>query len=195
MEVTSPGDNRTGSALSPKNVNLMLEAVRDLSPPIPISTLQMDIERQIYIIDADSVGSIPPSQKPGRKPWGRRATKGEALELSLLLDKLGERMAFERMGTRLYGALITKYLALANSGEDPLAGVTLGAPASGDDPRVENSRERNEAPVETLQRLRAEELAHFRMLADCVKDLGADPAAQTPCADVIASASIGLMQV
>lgn len=187
MEATSPGANRTGAAVTPKNVELMLEAVRDLSPPIPISTLQMDIERQSYILDAHSVGSIPPKRKSGKKPLGKRVSTGEALQLSLLLDKLGERIAFERTGTRLYGALITKYLALANAGDDPLAELSMSSEASGDD--------ENEAPVETLQRIRAEELAHFRMLVDCVKELGGDPTAQTPCADVTAAASMGLMQV
>ena len=33
------------------------------------------------------------------------------------------------------------------------------------------------------------------MLCDCVSSLGGDPTAQTPCADVTAAASIGLMQV
>lgn len=203
MEPTSPGDNRTGIAVSPKNVDRMLEAVRDLSPQIPISTLQMDVERQIYITEADSVGSIPPTQRPKKASIKRKgtskegsskrkttSTSGNAVELSLLLDKLGERMAFERTGTRLYSALITKYLALEHSGEYPA--IVL----SEEVPRVETDEpEQSDAPVETLHRIRSEELAHFRMLAECVKHLGGDPTAQTPCADVAAAASSGLMQV
>jgi len=61
MEATAPGPNRTGAALVQNEVNLMLEAVRDLSPPIPISTLQIDVERQSYIVEADSVA---PSRRP-----------------------------------------------------------------------------------------------------------------------------------
>jgi len=38
--------------------------------------------------------------------------------LALLLDKLGELIAFERTGTRAYTALISKYLAVINAGED-----------------------------------------------------------------------------
>ena len=53
----------------------------------------------------------------------------------------------------------------------------------------------SETALETLHRLRSEELAHFRMLCDAARELGADPTAQTPCADVIATASMGLLQV
>jgi rubrerythrin len=53
----------------------------------------------------------------------------------------------------------------------------------------------NETALLTLQRIRAEELGHFRLLCDLVVQLGGDPTAQTPCADVTAAASMGLMQV
>ncbi len=96
--------------------------------------------------------------------------------MSLLFDKLGERIAFERTGTRLYDALITKYLALSNSQES-------GAAPAG------------EAMLETLRKIRADELGHFQMLSECVTALGGDLTAQTPCADVTATASMGLMQV
>jgi hypothetical protein len=113
--------------------------------------------------------------------------------MALFLDKLGERIAFERTGTRLYGALITKYLAISNNDGDPLlaVGATTGdaALAEADD------NGGSEAPVDTLHRIRSDELQHFRMLCDCVTKLGGDPTAQTPCADVAAAASIGLMQV
>jgi hypothetical protein len=171
MEPTAPGLNRTGAAQAPNQVKLMLEAVDELSPPSPISTLRIDTERQAYITEADSVGSIPPPQKSksSRKARGKPATP-EAM--SLLFDKLGERIAFERTGTRLYDALITKYLALSNAqnGSDTTA-------------------------LDTLRRIRADELSHFQMLCECVRNLGGDPTAQTPCADVTATASMGLMQV
>jgi rubrerythrin len=62
-------------------------------------------------------------------------------------------------------------------------------PADGAGDSVEGSA------LETLQRIRAEELGHFRLLCDVVLKLGGDPTAQTPCADVTAAASMGLMQV
>jgi len=98
--------------------------------------------------------------------------------MSILLDKLGERIAFERTGTRLYGAVITKYLALVNGGGAPLPPNEAGEPA-----------------IDTLTRIRAQELQHFQMLNQCVQQLGGDPTAQTPCADVTGTASSGLLQV
>jgi hypothetical protein len=177
MQPTMPGPNRTGAAVSPKEIDLMLDAVQDLSPPIPISTLQMDMERQTYIAAADSVGSIAPPRVPEKGTATKSASKQQAAELAILFDKLGERIAFERTGTRLYGALITKYLSLSNADGDVL-------PASD-----------GEAALETLQRIRAEELGHFHLLCDAMTSIGGDPTSQTPCADVTAAASIGLVQV
>ena len=68
MEGTAPGPNRTGGAINPKGVASMLEAVDELSPRKPVSTLLMDIERQWYITEAEAVGSIPPPiSSPGSK--------------------------------------------------------------------------------------------------------------------------------
>lgn len=193
MQTTAPGQNRTGAAVAPKQVDLMLDAVRALSPPIPISTLQMDVERQGYITESDSVGSIPPAKSTTKTASKAKATKGKGVMPSLFLDKLGERIAFERTGTRLYDALITKYLALSGAEDDvlPPAAMILnaGSAPSGREPLMD------ETPVDTLRRIRAEELAHFRMLCDLVVKMGGDPTAQTPCADVTAAASMGLMQV
>ena len=52
-----------------------------------------------------------------------------------------------------------------------------------------------ESPAQTLQRIRSEELAHFQLLCTAMTQLGGDPTAQTPCADVTATASMGIMQV
>ena len=178
MEATSTGPNRTGAAVNPKGIASMLEAVKELSPPSPISTLQMDIERQQYISEADSVGSIPPPGSVLKSTVAKVKGVTGNTKMSVLLDKLGERIAFERTGTRLYSALITKYLALANAGDAPLA--------SGSD---------GESAIATLTRIRNQELQHFQMLSQCMQELGGDPTAQTPCADVTGTASIGLLQV
>jgi hypothetical protein len=178
MEATATGPNRTGGAINPKGISSMLEAVEELSPPMQISTLQMDIERQRYIVEAENVGSIPPPQSALKSTVAKVKGVAAPASLSVLLDKLGERMAFERTGTRLYGALITKYLALTNQGEEP-----------------PSTDARGEAAIDTLNRIRGEELQHFQMLSQCIQKLGGDPTAQTPCADVTAAASIGLLQV
>jgi len=156
----------------------MLEAVEELSPLGPINTLLMDIERQRYIKESEAVGSIPPPLSTPKSAGKRTKGKTATLSMDLLLDKLGERIAFERTGTRLYGALITKYLALVNSGETGLPSSSTG-----------------EAALDTLSRIRTQELQHFQMLNRCVKELGGDPTAQPPCADVTGTASSGLLQV
>jgi rubrerythrin len=178
MEPTSTGHNRTGAAMKPEDIGLMLKAVEELSPPVAINTLRIDVERQTYITDADNVGSIPPSQQPGKRGRQKGAAEPTPAGTAIFLDKLGERLAFERTGTRLYTALISKHLALLNAGDDVL-------PPLGED----------ENAAETLQRIRSEELAHFHLLSDCITQLGGDPTAQTPCADVTAAASMGLLQV
>jgi hypothetical protein len=167
MEATAVGPNRTGAVIAGKGVESMLDAVNELSPPKPISTLQLDVERQSYITEADRVGSIPPARSA--------KTKGKQ-DAAVFLDKLGERIAFERTGTRLYDALITKYLALTN---------LQGAAAQSE----------GETRLQALRKIRADELSHFHLLCECARKLGADPTAQTPCADVAATASMGLIQV
>lgn len=175
MEATATGPNRTGAALHPKDIEQMLDAVDELSPPVPINTLQMDVERQSYITEAEAVGSIPPPPETAKKSAKKAAA--ESPVIALLMDKLGERIAFERTGTRLYGALISKHLALLNAGQQ--------IPSTAMD----------EAAGDTLQRIRSEELGHFHLLCAAVMEMGGDPTAQTPCADVIGAASAGLMQV
>ena len=179
MEATSAGPNRTGAALNPKDIKQMLKAVDELSPLVPINTLQMDVERQAYIAQAETVGSIPPPPEKARRSAAKKSVTPEASPaVALLLDKLGERIAFERTGTRLYSAVISKHLALGNSGNEVLREEVPG-----------------ESPSDTLQRIRGEELEHFHMLCNVVTQLGGDPTVQTPCADVTGTASMGLMQV
>jgi hypothetical protein len=175
MESTAIGTNRTGAALAPREVEKMLDAVNEFSPPKPISTLQMDMQRQEYIVEAERVGSIPP-RPAASKAKGKRPAENETI--GVFLDKLGERIAFERTGTRLYDALITKCLALNNAHGE----------GNGSDGRA------GEIALQALRKIRADELSHFHLLSDAIEALGGDPTAQTPSADVSATASIGLMQ-
>jgi ferritin-like metal-binding protein YciE len=86
----------------------------------------------------------------------------------VLVDKLGERLAFERTGVRLYEALLVKAQA-ASSG--PMLDVSA------------------------VQRIRDDEESHFHMVARHMVSLGADPTAMTPCADVAGVQAMGHMQV
>lgn len=194
MEATSLGLNRTGATASPLGTRAMTDAVNELTPPGPVDTGAMEAERLLYINESETVGSIPPPVGvAGAVKTGLAALKGGSP--SVLMDKVGERLAYERTGVRLYEALIAKYQAATQQSGEVLAraeqvqevsaaqGLAVLAPVEG------------EAPVQTLERIRSEELQHFKLLCDAMVRLGGDPTAQTPCADVTAVASMGLMQV
>src|SRR5690606_8076285 len=180
MQPTTTGQNRTGAALHPKDVDLMLDAVDELSPQVPISTAPIDAERLKYIAEADSLGSIPPpaSMLKGSMKKGMAVIKG--ISPSLFMDKIGERIAFERTGTRLYDALISKYMTLAEVGGEELP--ALDSIAMEDDDGEPIVMSGGETPLETLRRIRSEEHGHFLMLCGVMQELGGDPTAQTPCA-------------
>jgi rubrerythrin len=193
MEATTIGMNRTGAKLSAAGTQAMTDATNELAPPGPIDTAASEAERLVYIEEAESLGSIPPpaSFKGALKAGGAKIKGGQP---SVFFDKIGERIAFERGGVRLYDALIVKHHAVQQIGEELLPpaeevldlsveGMQVLAPVQG------------EQPAATLQRIRDEELAHFQMLCQAMEQLGGDPTAMTPCADVQAAAAIGLMQV
>jgi rubrerythrin len=194
MEATTVGRNRTGAAINPSEIKLMLQAVDDLSPQIPISTSPIEAERLRSIAEADSVGSIPRPASLLKGSMKKGAAMLNGVSPSLFLDKIGERIAFERAGTRMYDALIAKYLALAEEGGEEL-------PALGDLPlELEEDADPvavrdDESPLQTLRRIRDEEHGHFLMLCAAVEELGGDPTAQTPCGDVTATATMGVLQV
>jgi hypothetical protein len=184
MEATQTGPNRTGTTSAPDDLKLMLEAVDEFSPREDINTPLIDDERKTYIEDADSVGSIPPARGAAKAFAG--AVGGTDM-MGILFDKIGERIAFERTGTRLYDALIVKYLALrpdAERGPKSRKGGDGGSSESADG-----------FGLDALLKIRAEELRHFQLLSEAMVSLGGDPTAQTPCADVAGTASMGLMQV
>ena len=180
MQPTTTGENQTGAAMAEEGVRAMQEANERWAPMQPIDTSLADADRALYIAQSDALGSIPPPATiTGMLKTGFDKLRGERPEV--LMDKLGERLAFERSGTRLYDALIVKYETLAAAGDMPDLSVPLDA--GGDD------------VSSTLLRIRNEEHEHFLMLSDVMRSLGGDPTAQTPCADATATASMGLMQV
>jgi ferritin-like metal-binding protein YciE len=180
MQPTTTGRNRTGAATAEDGVRAMLEANERWAPAEPIDTTLAEADRGIYVIEADAIGSIPqPVTIQGMLKTGLDKLIGERPEM--LMDKIGERIAFERGGTRLYDALIVKYDTLVEGGEMPDLLVPLEADGA-------------DVPA-TLGRIRAQEHEHFLMLSEVMTSLGGDPTAQTPCADVTGVASMGLMQV
>lgn len=121
-----------------------------------------------YVRDAEPIGTAPPpSTLKGAANTAIAAIQGK--KASVLLDKVGERLAFERTGTRLYDLLLVKH---------ELQGSWDGGPTA-----------------ELLQRFRDEELAHFHLLVDAMKQLGGDPTAMTPSADITAQEAMGIHHV
>jgi rubrerythrin len=166
---TTMGMNRTGMQMSPPDANDMQAGTPpSMTPATPGDDSALAAMRSSYIIEADPVGSVPlPATITGAITTSASMLTGG--QPQLLLDKLGERLAFERTGTRLYDALITKFDAL----QDSSTSMTLA----------------------DLQQIRQDEARHFAIVAEAITSIGGDPTSQTPCADVSGVESMGLMQV
>lgn len=167
MNDTAPlGMNRTGMQTSPMDAKRLLEATREFQPESAVEDLA-DV-RTMMIGEADPVGSVPPpATMKGMATAGMEMLAGR--KAHAMLDKLAERLAFERAGTRLYEAFCTKCEANASD---------LGA-----------------IDLETLRHFRDEEASHVRLLDEAIRSVGGDPTAATPCADLTGVESMGLMQV
>jgi rubrerythrin len=168
-EQTPMGMNRTGIQMSPLDSSSMQSGMPpSMTPATPGDDTALAEMRGRYITEADPIGSVPvPGTVKGALTTGMSMLTGD--QPQLLMDKLGERLAFERTGTRLYDALITKFTAL----EDSTTSMTLA----------------------DLQQIRQDEARHFAMIASAIESLGGDPTSQTPCADLVGVESMGLMQV
>ncbi|HEY6661120.1 MAG TPA: ferritin-like domain-containing protein, partial [Pyrinomonadaceae bacterium] len=117
-----------------------------------------------YITEGFPIGSMPmmPASEEGE------ADEEEA-GMAVFLDKLSERLAFERTGTRLYEALLNKCETLGESTPGPT--------------------------LEDIEHIGGEELEHFLLINRTITELGGDPTVQSPCADIAGVASMGIMQV
>jgi rubrerythrin len=147
--------NRTGAAAAPDRAATMTTAVEEFPPTSDGNSLAIGAVRVQYAREAAN------TEAPERSAL--------AEDPSLLLDKLGERLAFERTGTRLYEALLSKHEAY---------GSFEGGPTR-----------------EDITHILSEELQHFHILADVIKSLGGDPTQLTPSANVQLTASHGVGQV
>lgn len=187
MQPTSLGPNMTGASLAPAALAAMTQATDELTPFDEIDTSEMESQKLAYLEMSEAVGSIPvPTTLKGVAKSGLSKLKGK--HPGVFLDKLGERLAYERTGVRLYDALILKYASASQlDGGDVLPAIQL----EGDDGQA-RSAETSEA---LLNRIRSEELEHFELLTQAIVKMGGDPTCQTPCADVTALASSGFMQV
>lgn len=162
------GMNRTGIQMSPIDSKAMTDVDPDLMQGTEGDDSPLAEFRNPYIFDADPLGSVPlPGSVKGALKMGVEMLKGENPQV--FLDKLGERLAFERTGTRLYDALITKcYVMLEND-------ISM--------------------TIDDLVAIRNDEARHFVLVPDAIESLGGDPTSQTPSADLAGVESMGLVQV
>jgi bacterioferritin (cytochrome b1) len=164
-ETAEFGMNKTPTQLHPAMTQSMLEGCKEFPPHAEDTAMDAFTMRKFYIENSEQLGAVPlPSTLKGAISTGVQAIKGNSP--SVLIDKLGERLAFERGGVRLYDALITK----CKSAEPVL-------------------------DVSVLERFRDDEAEHFALVRDCIASMGGDPTGQTPCADSSGMAAMGLMQV
>jgi bacterioferritin (cytochrome b1) len=156
--------NRTGMQTSPELAEELIEGASNAAPSSGGGVEDIAEYRGEYIAEGFSVGSMPmmPASEEGE------ADEEEA-GMAVLLDKLSERLAFERMGTRLYEALLNKCETLGESTPGPT--------------------------LEEIEHIGSEELEHFLLINRTITELGGDPTVQSPCADMAGVASMGIMQV
>jgi hypothetical protein len=149
-------NNKTGIAQAPELAQTMVEASAQAEPS-STDRKPFVATHTAYVKDATPVATMPPPP-----PEAKRTPP-------LLIDKLGERLAFERSGVRLYDALLLK----------------LGAGQAFD-----------RGPNETdLKHIRDEELEHFEVVRDAIEVVGGDPTAVTPSANLVGVESMGICSV
>jgi hypothetical protein len=162
------GTNLTGTAVAPERLQEMLTGMEEFPPTSRGNGEAIAAVRIAYAKEAEPLGSVPmPAGMAKKVRTAAKAVKGE--KPTLLLDKLGERLAFERSGTRLYEALVSKYDAF---------GSFNGGPSRDD-----------------LEHVLQEEYEHFLLLRSAMEQLGGDPTAVTPSANLHATMSQGIVQV
>lgn len=149
-------NNKTGIAQAPELSQDMAETSAQAEP----SSTDRDAfvaTHASYVMAASPVATMPPPP-----------SEAESVP-PLLIDKLAERLAFERSGVRLYDALLLK----AAAGE-----AFEGGPTEAD-----------------LQHIRDEEHEHFQTVREAIEEVGADPTAVTPSANLVGVESSGICSV
>src|SRR5215208_2994669 len=156
--------NRTGMQTSPELAEELIEGASNATPSSEGGPEEIAEYRGEYIAEGFPIGSMPmmPASEEGE-------ADEEEVGMAVFLDKLGERLAFERMGTRLYEALLNKCEMLGEMTPGPT--------------------------LEQIEHIGREELEHFLLVNNAITELGGDPTVQTPCADMAGVASLGIMQV
>jgi bacterioferritin (cytochrome b1) len=156
--------NRTGMQTTPELAEELMEGTASATPSSEGGGEVIAENRATYISEGFPLGSMPLMSVAEEAD----ADEDQAA-MAVFLDKLGERLAFERMGVRLYETLLNKCQTLGESTPGPT--------------------------LDDVKHIGAEELEHFLMLNETITELGGDPTVESPSADVAGVASMGIMQV
>jgi bacterioferritin (cytochrome b1) len=156
--------NRTGIQTTPEMGEEIVEGANSATPSSEGGAEDIAESRVEYIAEGFPIGSMPmmPASEEGE-------AEEEEAGMAVFLDKLSERLAFERQGTRLYEALLNKCQTLGESAPGPT--------------------------LEDIEHIGSEELEHFLLLNRAITEIGGDPTVQSPCADVAGVTSMGILQV
>ena len=164
---TDLGPNRTGVQTAPLRAKEMAEGTAAVAAD-PTLASGLAAARTEFSREAPPVGTMPvPGNVRGAAKAVAKAFQGE--KAAVFLDKLGERLAFERTGVRLYDAVLAKL---------PASRLTEGS-----------------LTVQELRRFRDEELEHLHLVKTAIEAMGGDPTAVTPCADLAGVQAMGLVAV
>jgi rubrerythrin len=164
--------NRTGIMTNPELSAELIQGAKEGEPSPEGDSADIATNRAEYLEEATPIGSKPLPVADGEITGfdaEEGATDGQTQSLPLLLDKLGERLAFERQGTRLYEGLIQKCELIGNADGGP--------------------------SVADLRHIHDEEMEHFKMLQRVITDIGGDATVQTPSADVSGVLGQGILQI
>ncbi|MCU0757923.1 MAG: ferritin-like domain-containing protein [Steroidobacteraceae bacterium] len=186
--------NRTGMQISPVQGRELLESLEIVvTDPAPDADgapgdgnpgMRDDVSmRRDYILAAGPLGTIPPplTVKGMAKSAAKMLTGNRP---QVLLDKLAERAVYERGGTRLYDAVLVKYVATRAT---PAAQQAADAPPQ---PSAVDALSEG-----ALLEIRNQEAEHYQLLVECIGELGGDPTAETPSADLVGVQTLGLLQI
>jgi rubrerythrin len=162
------GLNRTGIQTSPLASKEAIQGAQEGLPSSLGSEQDIIQVRQVYAEQSGGMGTVPvPATFKGILTTAKEMIKGT--KPTVFIDKLGERLGFERTGVRLYEAALGKY---------DLHGTWDGGPSR-----------------EQLEKIMNDELAHFALVREAIEKLGADPTALTPSANLVSVASKGVPEV
>jgi rubrerythrin len=160
------GLNRTGIMLNPEMSLELIDGTKKILPRPVDRDGDVIVDRARYLHEALPIGSRPGIVDRGS---GVDPSTSNGGAMAVLFDKLGERLAFERQGTRFYEAFLDKLQAKQTSGPGP--------------------------SLDDLRHICDEELEHFKLLQHAITELGGDPTVQTPSADVAGVLSHGVLQI